>query len=125
MTDGGPKFDNAEVQEFCESQGIKHHIVPAYSPWISGLVEGMNKILLGRLKRLCALDLGEDEYDVMVIPENWPDHLDEAIHLLNRQILLLLKFLPNELLLGLIVNTPATPVDITDGPVMHKEVSLQ
>ena len=66
------------------------------------------------LKRLCAPDLGEDEYDVMDVPENWPDHLDEAIHLLNRQILPLLKFLLNELLLGLVVNTPATPVDIVD-----------
>jgi len=38
-------------------------VVPEYSPWVSGLVEGMNKILLERLKRLCAPDLGEDEYD--------------------------------------------------------------
>lgn len=37
MMDGGPEFDNAEVREFCESQGIKLHIVPAYSPWIRTL----------------------------------------------------------------------------------------
>ena len=61
MMDGGPKFDNAEVREFCESWGIKLHIMPAYSLWISRLVEGMNKILLGWLKRLCAPDLGKDE----------------------------------------------------------------
>ena len=101
MTDGGPEFDNAEVREFRESRGIKLHIVPAYSPWISGLVEGMNRILLGRLKWLCAPDLGEDEYDAMAVPENWPIHLDEAIRYLNRRILPLLKFSPNELLLGL------------------------
>ena len=58
--------------------------MPAYSPWISRLVEGMNKILLGQLKRLCAPDLGEDEYDGMDVPENWPTHLDEAIHYLNK-----------------------------------------
>jgi len=125
MTDGGPEFDNAEVREFCESRGIKLHIVPAYSPWISGLVEGMNKILLGRLKRLCAPDLGEDEHDAMDVPENWPTHLDEAIRFLNRRILPLLKFSPNELLLGLVVNTPSTPVDVADGPVTSEEVSLQ
>ena len=125
MTDGGPEFDNAEVREFCESRGIKLHIVPAYSPWISGLVEGMNKILLGRLKRLCAPDLGEDEYDAMDVPENWPTHLDEAIRYLNKRILPLLKFSPNELLLGLVVNTPLTPIDIADGPVSGEEVSLQ
>ena len=44
----------------------------------------MNKILLGWLKRLCAPDLGEDEYDAMDVPENWPTHLDEAIHYLNK-----------------------------------------
>ena len=125
MMDGGPKFDNAEVREFCESWGIKLHIVPAYSPWISGLVEGMNKILLGRLKRLCAPDLGKDEYDAMDVPENWPTHLDEAIRYLNRRILPLLKYSPNELLLGLVVNTPSTPIDVAGGPVTGEEVSLQ
>jgi transposase InsO family protein len=125
MTDGGPEFDNAEVREFCESRGIKLHIVPAYSPWISGLVEGMNKILLGRLKKLCAPDLGEDEYDVMDVPENWPIHLDEAIRYLNRRILPLLKYSPNELLLGLVVNTPSTPIDVAGGPVTGEDVSLQ
>ncbi|KIM35491.1 hypothetical protein M413DRAFT_32443 [Hebeloma cylindrosporum] len=124
MTDGGPEFDNAEVRDFCASRGIRLHIVPAYSPWISGLVEGMNKILLGRLKRLCAPDLGEDKYDAMDVPENWPLHLDEAIRLLNRRILPLLKFSPNELLLGLVVNTPSTPVGVSDGPVTAGEVSL-
>ena len=38
MTDGGPKFDNAEVREFCESRGIKLHIVPAYSPCVTILI---------------------------------------------------------------------------------------
>ena len=98
MTDGGPEFDHAEVPEFCESRGIKLHIVPAYSPWISRLGEGMNEILLGRLKRLCAPDPGEDEYDAMAVPENWPIHLDETIRYLNRRTLPLLKFSPNELL---------------------------
>jgi len=32
----GPEFDNAEVRNFCESRGIKLHVVPVYSPWISG-----------------------------------------------------------------------------------------
>ena len=85
----------------------------------------MNKILLGRLKRLCAPDLGEDEYDAMDVPENWPTHLDEAIRYLNRRILPLLKYLPNELLLGLVVNTPSTPIDVAGGPVTGEEVSLQ
>jgi len=61
----------------------------------------------------------------MDVPKNWPTHLDEAIRFLNRRILPLLKFSPNELLLGLVVNTPLTPVNIADGPVTREEVSLQ
>jgi hypothetical protein len=56
------------------------------------VVEGMNKILLKRLKRLRARDLGEDEYDAMAVPKNWPTHLNEAIRYLNERILPLLKF---------------------------------
>ncbi|PPQ92619.1 hypothetical protein CVT25_007819 [Psilocybe cyanescens] len=124
MVDGGPEFDNAEVREFCKARGIKLHIVPAYSPWINGLVEGTNKILIGRLKRLCAPDLGEDEYDRMEVPENWPTHFDDAVRYLNERILPLLKFSPNELLLGLVVNTPRTPVEVAQKPVTDGEVLL-
>ena len=46
MSDGGRHFHNTEVKEFCNKWGGKHHIVAAYSPWINGLVEGTNKILL-------------------------------------------------------------------------------
>lgn len=83
------------------------------------------KILLGRLKRSqCAPDLGEDKYDAMAMPENWPTHLDEAIRYLNRRILPFLKFSPNELLLGLVVNTPSSPIDIARGAITSEEVSL-
>jgi len=61
----------------------------------------------------------------MDVPENWPTHLDEAIRYLNRRILPLLKYSPNELLLGLVVNTPLTPIDVAGGPVTGEEVSLQ
>lgn len=67
------------------------------------------------LKRLCAPNLGEDEYDAMTwdtLPVNWPNHLDEAVTALNHRILPALKFSPKELLLGQIVNTPRT--DITE-----------
>jgi hypothetical protein len=40
------------------------------------------------------------------LPRTWPDHFDEAIHILNRRILPAVKFSPKELLLGLVVNTP-------------------
>jgi len=81
MTDGGPKFDNKELQEACEA-GMKQLIVAAYPPWVNGLLEGMNSKLLRILKRSCAPDLGEDEFKAMEwedLPKNWPDYLDEAL----------------------------------------------
>ncbi|KIM74692.1 hypothetical protein PILCRDRAFT_14247 [Piloderma croceum F 1598] len=86
MADGGSHFDCNE------------------SPWLNGLLEGSNGILLNALKRLCAPGLGEDEYEQMTvkdIPNNWPDHLDAAIKHLNDRILPSLKYSLNELLLGL------------------------
>ena len=68
----------------------------------------MNKILLGRL---CAPDLDKDGFNAMAVPDKWP------IHKLYRRILPLLKFSPNELLLGLVVNTLSTPTDIAEGAV--------
>lgn len=83
MSDGGRHFNNTVVQEFCAKWNCKAHVVAAYSPWINGLVEGTNKILLHVLKRLCA-----------------PNHLDDAITALNHRILPALKFSPKELLSG-------------------------
>ena len=83
------------------------HVVAAYSPWLNGLLEGSNGILVNALKRLCAPGLGKDDYMVMqvkYIPSNWPIHLDAAIKSLSDHILPALKYLPNELLLGLPVN---------------------
>ena len=108
LSDGGSHFDCAEVRSFCESIGTKHHVVAAYAPWLNGLLERANGILLNTLKRLCAPGLGEDEYDRMEakdIPRNWPDHLDTAIKQLSERILPSTKFSPNELMFGTIVNS--------------------
>lgn len=108
MADGGSHFDCAEVKEFCNKNGTKLHIVAAYAPWLNGLLEGSNGIVLNALKRVCAPGLGEDDYARMEkedIPNNWPDHLDEVINNLNNCILPSLKYSPNELLLGLRVNS--------------------
>ena len=42
MTDRGKHFDNNEVREMCNKWGTTTYTVPAYSPWINGLVEGTN-----------------------------------------------------------------------------------
>ena len=128
MSDGGSHFKNAEVREFCAKWKCAQHIVSAYSPWINGLVEGTNKILLHVLKRLCAPELGEDEYAAMdwdTLPKTWPLHIDNAVLTLNTRILPALKFTPKELLLGLVVNTPKTPLSISSAELLPKEVETQ
>ena len=88
----------------------------AYSPWVNGLVEGTNKILLYVLAHLCAPEVGEDGWQMMNwvdLPKTWPDHFDEAIQILNWQILPALKISPKELLLSLIINTSPTPIEVS------------
>jgi len=108
MVDGGSHFNCIEVQDYCESIGSKLHVMAAYAPWLNGLLEGSNGILLNALKRLCTPGLGEDDYENMALkdlPSNWPEYLDIAIKHLNDRILPSLKYSPNELLLGLVVNS--------------------
>jgi hypothetical protein len=113
MTDGGTHFDNNMVWEFCNANQCKHHVTPTYSPWVNSLVEGMNKILLHIMKRLCAPELGEDDsmdgWDQL--PWSWPNRLDKAVNALNHCILPTLKFSPKELLLGIVINTPRTKLE--------------
>ena len=128
MTDGGKHFDNKEVQDFCAQWGVQPHVVAAYSPWINGLVEGTNKLLLHVLKRLCAPDLGEDDQpdgdDWNALLRSWPTHLDDAVKCLNYCILPALKFSPKELLLGHIVNTPSTSVEIAMSEQVTNEEAM-
>ena len=88
--------------------GSKLHVVAAYAPWLNGLLEGSNRIVLNALKHLCVPGLGEDDYKQMAVKDilnNWTEHLNTVIQNLNNHILLTLKYLPNELLLSLIINS--------------------
>jgi hypothetical protein len=125
MVDGGPEFDNQNLKTTCETRSIELRVVPGYSLWINGLIEGMNAKLLGVLKRLCSPDLGEDECNNMDLPTSWPDHLDAAVKHLNNHILPNLKFSPNELLLGLVVNTKPTPYNVATTEVKTADVQVQ
>ena len=125
MSDSGRHFDNTEVDEFCSKWGGKHHVVAAYSPWINGLVEGTNRILLYILAHLCTLYIGEDGWKTMKgdnLPRTWPDHFDKAICTLNWRILPAIKFRPKEILLGLIVNTKPTPIEESASLVTPVEI---
>ena len=128
MTDGGSHFNNGDVRTWCEAQGITHHVVVAYAPWINGLVENANRKLLGRLKCLSSPGLGEDDYECAKpedITKAWPDHFDAAIRQLNECIIPSLQFSPKELLLGFVVNTARTPpITLTSKPTQH-DVTVQ
>jgi len=128
MTDGGTHFNSAEVRAFCELWKCTTHVVSAYSPWINGLVEGTNKILLHVLKCLCAPNLGEDDYEEMdwdSLLKSWPRHLDNAVLILNTHILPALKFTPKELLLGHVVNTIPTPLTSSTSTLLPQEAETQ
>jgi hypothetical protein len=126
MSDGGKHFNNLDVRDFCTKWSCKTHIVAAYSPWINRLVEGTNKILLHVLKHLCALNLGEDDYEAIswdTLPNSWPKHLDEAVIVLNYRILPALKFSPKELLLGQVINTPHTDLTNSTSFIRHSDIN--
>jgi transposase InsO family protein len=126
MTDGGSHFNNIMVREFCQANRCKHHVTPAYSPWVNGLVEGANKILLHVLRRLCAPEIGEHDQtgDQEKLLRSWPDHLDDAVNALNNRILPALKFRPKELLLRMTINTPSTDLDTTETEPTHTEAAV-
>jgi hypothetical protein len=67
----------------------------------------------------------EDEYNAMDVPVSWPDHLEAAIEYLNNCILPNLKFSPNELLLGIMINMRHTPADQAQEEVATNEVEIQ
>ena len=127
MTDGGTHFTSHKVTEFCDMVGTKTHGVPAYSPWITsnGLVKGTNKLLIYILALLCMPKLDEDgwhEMDVNNLPRNWPDYFMNAINLLNHHLLPSLKFSPKELMLGLIVNTLKTSLEVSMSTITPEDI---
>ena len=125
MSDNGSHFKNEQVKSFCEDRNIKRIRTPEYAPWVNGLVESTNNLLISRLKRLCAPNLDADPEDVepTAVPYNWPDHLDEAVRCLNDRIIPALNATPREILFGMAFRPdvkdpttseplPSTPADI-------------
>jgi len=122
MTDKGIHFTSHKVTEFCNTVGTKTHIVPTYSSWI---IKGTNELLIYILACLGTPKLGEDgwrEMDVNNLPRNWPDHFMNTINLLNRHLLPSLKFLPKELMLGLVVNTLKTSLEASTSPITPEDI---
>ncbi|QRV90331.1 Retrovirus-related Pol polyprotein from transposon opus [Ceratobasidium sp. AG-Ba] len=106
MSDNGSHFDCREVEEWGEESGASILHTPPYTPSANGLVEDANRILLGRLRALCAGDVGEIEGDpsrpVTPPPRSWPNFFREAIRQMNDRILPTLGYSPRELLTGVL-----------------------
>jgi len=129
MADGGSHFAGTAVGEWCLGHNSRYQQVAAYSPWVNGLLEGTNGKLLSRLKRLCAPNLGEDEWAKITkfedLPAVWPDHFDTAIEHLNHRILPAYKFSPDELCLGTVVNTSETPITVSSEELAEASIAIQ
>lgn len=128
ISDGGSHFNNYEVRKFCESTGTKAHVVSSYAPWINGLVEGTNKLLIHILKRLCAPNLDDNEYtqkEIDQLHKKWFKHLPEAVRCLNNRLLPAFNFSPKELLFGLVINTPKTPLAFATSALHINDVNTQ
>jgi transposase InsO family protein len=118
MSDGGSHFKNDQVSSFCE-ENITQIVTAAYAPWVNGLVENTNNLILSRLKRLCSPDLDKvpSDVDPKSIPRNWPIHLAEVIHSLNDRIIPTLNTTPREILFGMALQPDTQTTDSTSRPL--------
>ncbi|KAJ7135070.1 hypothetical protein C8R43DRAFT_867082, partial [Mycena crocata] len=113
--DGGSHFLGEEVRRACEELNIVKITTPAYSPFVNGLIENTNKLLISRLKRKCCPNLDEAEYenvDPESLPGNWPDFFDECIAELNDRILPGTRFTPREVQFGMCLAPIHIPPEI-------------
>ncbi|QRV96465.1 Retrovirus-related Pol polyprotein from transposon [Ceratobasidium sp. AG-Ba] len=101
MADGGSHFDCDEVREWAAGRGVQPLKTPPYAPWVNGLAEGYVKLLVGRLKRLCAATVGElpeEDGDPTTTPAAWPKFLNQAVCQLNDRVIPSLQYTPRELI---------------------------
>ncbi|SPO27548.1 uncharacterized protein UTRI_10665 [Ustilago trichophora] len=81
VSDGGSHFDCAEVANYLAKKEVEQHIVSAYAPWINGLVERHNGLLVQTLRKLVATPLVESESK----SQQWVPYLSIAVRELNRR----------------------------------------
>jgi hypothetical protein len=75
VSDGGGEFLNDDFKTFCASEGIIHHVSPAYSPQNNGMAERANQTIL--VKARCLLVQSK-------LPKTfWAEAVNTATHLSN------------------------------------------
>ncbi|QRV79931.1 Retrovirus-related Pol polyprotein from transposon opus [Ceratobasidium sp. AG-Ba] len=106
MSDNGSHFDCREVDDWADRNGVGIIHPPPHTPSVNGLIENSNKILLGRLRTLCAEAIGESSGDPdrppTPPPRSWPHFFQTAIRQMNDRVLSTLGYTPRELLTGVL-----------------------
>ena len=91
--DSGPHFDSEELREFLHDQGITVDYSPSASHKSTGLIESMNKILEGVIRKL-----GKD----------WDVGMADAASAINSRIISYLNASPKGIMLGPLPETSLT-----------------
>jgi hypothetical protein len=92
-SDNGSEFNNLQVEEYLEEEGIKHEFSAPYTPYQNGVVERKNQMLIDMARMM----LGEYKTPKWF----WSEAVNTACHAINRLYLhRLLKKTVYELLTG-------------------------
>jgi transposase InsO family protein len=91
-SDNGTEFNNTQVEEFLDEEGIKHEFSTPYTPQQNGVVERKNCTLIDMARTML------DEYKTSDI--FWCEAVNTACHAINRLYLHKLKKTSYELLTG-------------------------
>ena len=88
ISDNGGEFKGGPFRELLCQYGVKQKFVTPYSPQSNGLVERVNRTLLGIISGLCS-------------PSEWEEYLTRAVVIYNNTYHSELKSTPSECLTGL------------------------
>jgi hypothetical protein len=75
-SDNGSEFQNTNVEEFLDEEGIKHEFATPYTPQQNGVVERKNRTLIEMARTML------DEYKTQYI--FWAEAINTACHAINR-----------------------------------------
>lgn len=89
QSDNGSEFVSKLAAEFCQVAGVEQVFVSPYNPRANGVVERVNRVIVGLLRKLACFD-----------PRRWDDHLDMALHAYRSKVHASTGFSPFYLMLG-------------------------
>ncbi|CEH18679.1 FOG: Transposon-encoded proteins with TYA, reverse transcriptase, integrase domains in various combinations [Ceraceosorus bombacis] len=92
ITDNGSHFKNKLVRDACDQLGVVSTHTPEYAPWVNGLVERQNGLLVTQLRKGC-MEKG-------IPTTRWTAVLADAVRIINQRPILALGYSPSELMFG-------------------------